>query len=740
MKESPTLIAAREYLGRGWTVVPVLPRDKKITVKGWEKVRLTEADLPKHFSNGNNLGVHFGTPSNGVVDVDLDSPEVLALADYLLPTTESVFGRKSKPRSHRLYRLSSQTDYVKLTDPLLTKEDEGHCLVELRQDGHQTIVPPSEADGEIRGWDKDGEPAEMDSDLLRLRVHCLGAAALLVRYWPASDRHEARMALSGWLGRSKWTEENTAAFIQSVIRVAQPGDREAYAKVIGDTRAAFAKLERNEKVTGFARLAGTIDKKIMQQVSEWLGISKFSDDAANSRLGNEGTSNGERFAEQHTDKVRYWPDRKLWLLWTNTHWQTDKLRDIRELAKQTGRGIYAEAASIADEGQRNARIKWATASLQMNGLRDMLESASSLKQMKVATEQIDASHWLLNFQNGTVDLRDGKLREHRRGDYITKIARCNYTPGVLAPRWIHFVQQTFGEEVAGWIQKAVGYSLTGITSEKVTFLLIGLTNTGKSTFLEILRTLFEDYSKRLQVESLMWNKGRDNNSEADIADLHGVRLAITSETEEDHRLRESKLKQITQGMGTIRAARKYENHIEFPETHHLWFDANHRPGISGTDDAIWNRLIPIPCAHQLKPEEIDRSLKEKLLLEAEAIAAWVVEGAVRWKTETLYPLPTAVEELRKEWRENADIIGQFIDECCETPHGCEERAGDLYMAFELWAKENGYYVLTGTAFGNRMNERGFEKYRGDVPKRLGIVLKSEWRTKVQLSKGARHGR
>lgn len=272
-RESAVIIAAREYLRRRWCPIAVEPLGKVPKPRcGWEKQRLTGADLQKYFSNGNNVGIHFGTPSDGVVDVDLDCTEALALADCFLPATESIFGRKSKPRSHRLYRITKPTDYIKLTDPLLPFEDAKHCLVELRQDGHQTIVPPSEADGEIRAWDTDGEPAQIDPDLLSLRVHCVGAASLLVRYWPASNRHEARMALSGCLARGGWTEDNTIIFIQALIRAAQPGDREAYSKVSGDTRAVFAKLARKEPVTGFTRLAEMIDKKIVKQACDWLQI------------------------------------------------------------------------------------------------------------------------------------------------------------------------------------------------------------------------------------------------------------------------------------------------------------------------------------------------------------------------------------------------------------------------------------------------------------------------------------
>ena len=158
---------------------------------------------------------------------------------------------------------------MKFSDP---RHKEDATLVELRQDGHQTLVPPSKADGEIRTWDQDGDLAHVDGAILSSAVARLAAAALLARYWPASGRHDARMALGGALVRASWAEEEAVAFVQAVVQVAQPGDREADAKASGDKRAAFAKLQRNEPVTGLPRLAELVGADVIRCVREWLGI------------------------------------------------------------------------------------------------------------------------------------------------------------------------------------------------------------------------------------------------------------------------------------------------------------------------------------------------------------------------------------------------------------------------------------------------------------------------------------
>lgn len=424
--------------------------------------------------------------------------------------------------------------------------------------------------------------------------------------------------------------------------------------------------------------------------------------------GREDTANATRFVRQHGDVVRFWHGRGKWLLWTGTHWNDDALAEVVERAKDTAKQIYVEASGLPDN-EAKALARWAERSLNRDKLTAMLALAASDPVIATNTETWDQDPFALNFLNGTVDVRTGELRPHSKADHMTKVVLCDYNPKIVGPHWERFVVQTFGTTLVPFMQKAVGYSLTAITSEKVAFLLVGPTNTGKSTFLVTLRNVFADYSSLIQIDTLMASKTPDNNTSADLADLRGARLVITSETEEGQRLREAKLKRITQGMGHIKTAKKYENPLEFPETHKLWMDCNHIPIIRGSDDAIWNRVIPIPCTHRVAEESQDRSLKDKLSREAEAIVVWTVAGAMRWHKEGL-GRPDIIVETRTKWRDDMDVIGQFVTEGC-TPEG-SARAGELYQAFSEWSKKQGHErVMTATAFGLRMVERGFEKER-----------------------------
>jgi len=277
-------------------------------------------------------------------------------------------------------------------------------------------------------------------------------------------------------------------------------------------------------------------------------------------------------------------------------------------------------------------------------------------------------------------------------------------------------------QMIDFLQKAIGYSLTGVTSEKAVFILWGTGDNGKTTLLELFRFLLEEYAVLLQVDTLMTKSHETNNTHADLADLRGARFVMTSETEKGQRLAEGKLKRITQGMGKIKAVRKYENPIQFAETHKLWMDANHKPIIRGTDNAIWNRLHLIPFTVTIPKAEQDRNLLEKLKDEADAILAWAVYGARRWYESGLGK-PDVVTAAIAGWRDESDLFKDFIEDCCESDAKAQCGVGDLRKAYVSWCEDNGTKPLDTRDFNQRLEEFGFQRQR-DKSRRFwsGIAL------------------
>ena len=267
---------ALNYKRRGWQPIPIAHRSKNPNFSGWQNFTATEKDLPNYF-NGKpqNIGVLLGAKSNGLVDIDLDSPEAVKIADYFLPETEAVFGRESKMRSHRLYYCESEK-FEKFNNPfLISSNDEIErkraCIVELRTgDGLQTVFPGSTHEsGESVSWMTDGEPPKVDAQILRGAVARLASACLISSFWRDGIRNELNLALSGALLRNGFDVAETKNFIRAVGAAAND---EEISDRIKSIDATARKIESGEKVFGFPRLAQLTDKKLVETVCKWLEI------------------------------------------------------------------------------------------------------------------------------------------------------------------------------------------------------------------------------------------------------------------------------------------------------------------------------------------------------------------------------------------------------------------------------------------------------------------------------------
>jgi len=263
--------AAVELIRRGIPVVPIPARQKGPTLPEWQKLRLTVEDVPDYFGTGENVGILLGDPS-GLVDVDLDCPEVLAVADRILPMTDMIHGRPGKPRSHRWY---SPTP---IPPTRQYRDLNGTMLVELRSTGGQTLIPPSvHPSGEVSTWDAEGAPAEVDADILQIKVACVAAMALLARHWPAKgSRHEAAKALAGLLLRNGRTEEEALSFVEDVAIAA--GDDEVRDRR-SSVRFTMKALAADRKATGGPTLAEVLTdgQRVLERFFEWVRLPRSKD-------------------------------------------------------------------------------------------------------------------------------------------------------------------------------------------------------------------------------------------------------------------------------------------------------------------------------------------------------------------------------------------------------------------------------------------------------------------------------
>jgi putative DNA primase/helicase len=421
--------------------------------------------------------------------------------------------------------------------------------------------------------------------------------------------------------------------------------------------------------------------------------------------------NGLRFLAVYGDDVRYCPEFKTELVFDGMRWLIDRAQAARSLAQDVM--VQSREQLLATANGDKASIKWANRCPSSYSITNALREA--MPHLAIGVERLDQDPHLLNFENGTVDLRTGILRPHRRDDLITKLVPHAFNPDAKCPLLFAFLERML-PGLTPHIQRRVGYSFTGLVHEKIIIICYGPKgNNGKTCLTHtIYRVLGTDYAAMLPIGALTEERS-DNNTMAALADLRGARFFRVTEADEGQRLSEAQLKRICQGMDApIQGARKFEHVITFPETFKVWLDANHLPAIRGTDNAIWSRLQVIPFDVTLTDDEIDRELPAKLAEEAEGILAWGVAGAVRWFKEGL-DKPDKFRAAGDEWRQDSDQIGRFIRDCCVEGSFASAKAGPLYQAYRKWADEGGEKrVASNNDFAHSIVNHGFAKRRSNA--------------------------
>jgi len=416
--------------------------------------------------------------------------------------------------------------------------------------------------------------------------------------------------------------------------------------------------------------------------------------------------NAELFVNQHGETVRYCHPWGRWLVWDGRRWATDNEGHVELLAKQTIHSLYLAAWDY--EGEVREKIaKHALQSENAHRIRALLELARSEPGIPILPEHLDNDPWVLNLLNGTLDLKTGELREHKKQDLITKLAPVEFNPEARAPLWEAFLKRVIPDpEVRAFLQRAVGYSLTGDISEQCLFLLYGTGANGKSTFLETLRALLGDYACHTDFETFL-ARAREGVRN-DIARLAGARFVSAQEAEAGKRLAESLIKLLTGG-DVVTARFLYSEFFEFKPTFKLFLAANHKPIIRGTDLAIWRRIRLVPFTVTIPEEEQDPHLADKLKRELSGILNWALEGCLAWQKEGLNP-PKQVIQATKTYREEMDVLESFFAECCVLDENASESFAALYQRYSAWCEETGERPMSRRSFGMALRERGFQDF------------------------------
>ena len=424
-------------------------------------------------------------------------------------------------------------------------------------------------------------------------------------------------------------------------------------------------------------------------------------------------TNAELFVYEYRDRIRYCMPWKKWLIWDGNAWKPDDCGEIFALSKEFIRGMFLRVTRINDHQRAVDLVKHVVKCESLRRRQALIESASLERSVRILPGDVDREPLLFNVQNGTIDLETGELHAPLRDKYLTKCAAISYNREARCPTWNTFLLRILNgnPNLLYFIQKAVGWAMTGDMSEQVMFILYGSGANGKSTFLNTIMEILGDYAMSTQTETFMRKNGNTMNN--DIARLRGARFVTTVEAEEGRRLSEPLIKQVT-GQDVMTARFLYGEYFDFLPTFKIFMATNHKPVIRGNDMGIWRRIKLIPFTVTIPYEERDPGLMDKLRAEREGILNWMIEGCLRWQRERLGE-PEEIRTATSDYQEEMDLISQFLGECCTVDKTGYLRvaSGDLYRAYVGWCEKNSERPYAQRVFGIHLQNMGFAKDRSN---------------------------
>ena len=697
--------AAMRYLDTLYVPIPVQFQAKETRRREWQNTKPADIDPDRDFPEPCNIGLVLGDASAGLVDIDLDCDQAIRIADRFLPDTDLTWGRPGRPESHWLYTVDNCGDRKVFNGP-----GNESVLVEYRANGCYSVAPPSvHVTGEKIDFVRSGQPAQVTREDLMRSVGRLAAASLLAMHWQAGERHQLALSLSGGLLLAGWPVDDVRAFIEAVCIAAQDKELEDRLRSVTDTER---NIQQGKPVSGWPTLVDAIGDRVVTKVTEWLGIRfhlQTDDTTTPTALAlakvQEVTDIGaaSRFIQHHKNSVCY-SDGMGWMVWNGTRWAQDN-DAARKLANATATRLCVEASNIVDSDERRRFIRFAQRSSEYRGITNMLDTAKVY--LKAEAEQFDQKPFLLGCQNGTLDLATGRLRRPDPADWMTCQIPVAFDPAAECPRFMEFLDQIFAgdRELIRFVQKAIGYSLTGSNKEQCLFIAYGTGANGKSTLINLIANLMGPLAQTTPVETFLAKKfglGISN----DLAKLRGARFVPVAEAEAGQQLAVGLIKRITGGE-RIAARFLYKELFEFTPQFKVWLSTNHKPRIPGDDGAIWRRIRLIPFGVTIPEAERDPNLALALLEELPGILRWAVEGCLAWQSEGLNP-PEAVRAATKAYREEMDYISQFLDERVEACDGQCVTKGQMFAEFQDWCHANGCDPISKQDFGGRLKALRYE--------------------------------
>lgn len=425
------------------------------------------------------------------------------------------------------------------------------------------------------------------------------------------------------------------------------------------------------------------------------------------------SATAKRFIREHGENVRWCDPWKAWLVWDGRRWARDEMLAADALAKATAEGLWPEVSEqMRDEDSAGAKalLSYYRGTCSARGIANVLELAKSEPGIPILPDQLDAHPWLFNCDNGTVDLRTGERRPHRREDLLTKLCPHPYLPGEegACPIWEATLDKIFAgnERLTGFVRRVLGVGMIGEVVEQILPVWHGGGGNGKSLVVEtLLAALGKEYAGKMTSELLLASKGERHSTEK--MDLHGLRLAFAVESDDGRRLDETTVKELTGG-DTVKGRRMRQDNWSFEASHTVIMATNHAPQVRGTDEGIWRRVRLIPFTQRFwttgkgesgPPDmQANDGLKAELRPELPGIVRWLVDACREYQRDGLKQ-PAEVTAATAEYRAKNDTIGEFVAECCQLAEGYTIKLADMRKAYVAWCEGRGERPASGRRLG-----------------------------------------
>jgi putative DNA primase/helicase len=710
-----------DYINHGFSPVPIPFKTKSPITKEWNKLRITANDYESYFDGApTNIGILTGKPSNGLVDVDIDSVNALKFVPLFLPKTNCIFGHKSKPRSHWVYRVAS----AKAVEQFIAKG----MILEIRGNNRCTVFPgsvhPSGEPIEFESPD-DYEPSSSTWKQLKRAGSKIAIATELSTKWSPGIRHELALSTAAMLARLNWHEAEVRNLITAIAHEANDDELEDRLIAVETT---FAEYAQGRPISGDERLSQLLGPEMARNIHKWacspealkphalpVASATSIQNPISSLLADLSTDSGaaDAFAAKFRDD----------LIYCNKEWFQRKNQVFEPVGSEIVQGLAKDflQSEVGKGGFGPLGISPLKSCLGRARINAAVELSRS--RFHVDLDLVDSNAEVAGCSDGSI-LHLVSCSSFRGTDAIvTKKLGANVGGNSACPEWTNFLNRIFDNDsdLIAFVRRAVGYTLTGSVREQCLFILIGTGANGKSTFINTLQKLFGDYAASIPMQTLMEQRNGTAQTN-DLAYLAGKRFVAATEGERDQRLAESKIKMMTGG-DRIPCRALYKDYFEFDPQFKLWLATNNLPTISGSDEAIWRRIKVIPFPVTIPDAERDRELGDRLARELPGICHWAMQGLGEWRQQGLKPPPRVLQSTGN-YREENDTIGQWIEAACVQEAGLLTSMKELYDSYKSFCENSSMEPLHNTCFGKELERRGFEKVKGrSGNRRLGIGLK-----------------